>query len=249
MATYSPTIEDLLEKGKNIYEKIKRLSDNLFQKKEKIISINNFRRQYKQKIEYFTIEKQKGILFDDIMLAYKNIDNMADIKKHLEKYDTEESRIYLKNISSYKKQIEKFKAKVVPGKIDEDERSEILTNKFVTTLKDYFITKFLPSIYNGTEDRLNPFNRDLLRYVNSYLKNIFVYSGSYSDYKIGKNPNDENYKYIDIATTKTNDKKLHETIKEVEMLPYFIDYRDEDGIIKRNWIQGKVTIYKFSEKI
>ena len=84
-----------------------------FQKKEKIISINNFRRQYKQKIEYFTIEKQKGILFDDIMLAYKNIDNMADIKKHLEKYDTEESRIYLKNISSYKKQIEKFKPNIL----------------------------------------------------------------------------------------------------------------------------------------
>ena len=79
----------------------------------------------------------------------------------------------------------------------------------------------------------------------NYLKNINIYSDNYDKYITGqKYP--YNMEFVDISISKTTETDKHETIKEVEMLPYFLNYFDENEEIDKYNIQGKMTIFSIN---
>ncbi len=53
---------------------------------------------------------------------------------------------------------------------------------------------------------------------------------------------------MEFTTIKTEDKKLDKIIKETSMLPYFMNYFDEDEELQNYAIKGKISVYTFKQK-
>ena len=262
MENYSKKIRENLEMGKELLFKISNSLNGLSKiqtskkaetKSSTFKPINRQQTFHKPKpkelIEYFEIKDSYNgkILFDrrrNIDDAYKKINNLDCIESYLNRNSSHKtSEIYLKNIINYKKKISLLKEKNPPGKIDEDEFSEILTGKFVKILDTNFIDKFIYSIYNGSVNGLTSYYEELLDKVKKYLESLYVFSAEAKHFEANKSISENLLEKVNITPNKTSDKKMHNKIKKTEQLPYFLHCKDEDGDIKKLFIKGRLTIY------
>ena len=76
-----------------------------------------------------------------------------------------------------------------------------------------------------------------------YLYNLNFYVKDL-DIKEGEIATDDCYDYMSISPIDTTDKKLVKCVKSIELMPYFIKFKDEYDKIQEYSIKGKVTVYK-----
>jgi hypothetical protein len=201
-------------------------------------------------LKLFEIPKHSVCLFDynsDFSEIIKKIKAINNIKDFLAKNECKESQIFLKNLKQYMIKIDKFEKKYKDNSLDEDEYSEELSSIFIKIIQRNFFDKLILSCYRGLnyDKHKKNFYLKLITYLMNYLKNINIYSDNYDKYITGqKYP--YNMEFVDISISKTTETDKHETIKEVEMLPYFLNYFDENEEIDKYNIQGKMTIFSIN---
>ena len=193
----------------------------------------------------------KKYLFEDIE---KNEENFNKIFEGIEKIrDTlslpeKDLEIYLKKIASLEKEIIKLKNKtqkeIDDEDIEEDEYSEILTNKFVNLLAENYKTILQTTLNNIVykkdkcfEEAFEIFEKFLLE-LGFEKKNIFLETISIEE---------KNIVYFDIIDIETKNELEDNKVKEITLQPYFLDFKgsDEDSKV---YIPGQLIYYKYRRK-
>lgn len=212
------------------------VSDN----EDEIIQVNTENTNIKENI--FNIEHTNQVLFkgdtkniEDTLDKVKNVEN---IKNYLLSWDTEEKDIFVKIIDKYQKSLEKMIKKLDLDE-DDEELFEIVTDEFFSNLENTFINKLMVSIYRGIKNNNHKFYEGFIKEVNDYLRLCNVYT---RNVEVNCQIKEDDYHDMEIIPKKVTDKKLHNKIEEVEMLPYYINYINDTGDIKTMTIKGKMTV-------
>lgn len=246
-------IEKLIQQAKQIVS-----AENVKSK------IHNFTKQYtiteiiaKSK-EYKTIEKTEKT---QVNIEIENIFHIKDHNEYLEINSEKDYKDFISKIDAtcefeelinkYKddKGFEKYigiigKIKREYGKIknipeyDEDEYDENLHN-----LKEYVfdkifkhIKKILTSLHYDVKN--NEFALEMLKFINSYLKTLKIYTITL---EIGDNfKNQENSIYYKVLQVDDNVKFEDLKVLDVKRLAYSCRYKEEDDIIK-HYVEGECT--------
>lgn len=245
----------------------KRIVGDIFNEEE-IIKDNNkikntqipiIKRQIESKekecISYFMIKNRDVIPFDftneddgiEVINKVKNIDPIIDFLKDSNNLDKD---IYLKILETFRKKLSKVISNMedeVENTIDE-ETCENWTNDFFSIVEDFLIDKVMVSIYrtliNKYEDKTTfTFFSNFLSKLNNYLDENGVYT-----YEVYPNEKlkDSDYDYVNLTTNKADSKIDHNLIKEVEKLPYIMDYKNEYSEKECLNSKGKVYVLSFN---
>lgn len=208
----------------------------------------------KECVSYFIIENKNIIPFDftdedEGICAINKAKNIDPVINFLKESNNSNKDIYLKILENFKKKLSKIISNMEDEVLDtiDEETCENWTNDFFDVVEKFFIDKIMVSIYrtliNSYEDKptFNFFKEFLLK-INNYLNENGIYT-----YKIYPNEKlkDEDFNYVDLIASETNNNKEHNLIKEIEKLPYFIDYKDEYGEKEILNSKGKVYVLSF----
>ena len=166
---------------------------------------------------------------------------MIDVQQLPLKADAGNS--FLKNLRQTKESLEKFCQKTNFAEYDEDELSEKVTEKYFKIIGDNILDNIMPGIYRGGQDAAG--YGALLQKLNIYLSRHGIYTldispGTANTGSLGDHIEPPVLKQTMSAS---DDGK----IAEVELLPYFINYADDDGNI--TWLRkrGRVICLKYGE--
>lgn len=193
----------------------------------------------------------KKYLFEDIE---KNEENFNKIFEGIEKIrDTlslpeKDLEIYLKKIASLEKEIIKLKNKtqkeIDDEDIEEDEYSEILTNKFVNLLAENYKNILQTTLNNIAYKKDKCFEKAFEIFENFLLelgfekKNILLKTISVGE---------KNIDYFDIIDIETKNELEDNKVKEITLQPYFLDFKDSDED-SEVYIPGQLIYYKYRRK-
>ena len=148
---------------------------------------------------------------------------------------------FLSIVDNYKKNLERFAAKVKRGKFDEDSLSEEVTRNFFSTLSKYFLAPLMTAILRGGKDNPEIYSK-LLGKVNEYLSACNVYTELVEPGKLMRSSDVNN---MQITPKKTDNRAKDKLVDEVEQLPYFMSYLTEDGDEDFFCCEGKMVVLKF----
>lgn len=169
--------------------------------------------------------------------------NTDNIIQFLQQSSLENKQTYLNIFERYKKHIQKF---IDNADIDEDDEDiwENITEDFFKIVQNDILSNFMIGIYRGIKNEKAVYEQ-FLNEVNKYLTSCCIYTRYiHPDVKYTKD--DLN----DMVPLKkeTNDLEKDDYIDEVERLPYYIDYLNEDGEKEYFCYDGKFVILKYEEK-
>lgn len=195
----------------------------------------------KVNIDYFRLKTTENVLFEQhnekIQKSFLKVKDIKNIKQFLEVNDFDEKEIFIKIIDKYEKELNKLISKIDLDE-DDEEISEIITDKFFANLEKNFINKFMVSIYRGMDKNKDTYKL-FIGEVNTYLSNCNVYTRDVYSNHIVQN---KDYEDMNIQSKKVDDEKLNNLIEEVEMLPYYINYLNDMGDKETMTIRGKITV-------
>lgn len=166
---------------------------------------------------------------------------MIDVKRLPLKEDAGNS--FLKNLRQTKTALEKLDQKFNFAGCDEDELSERVTDKFFKIIGDNILDNIMPGIYRGGRNAAG--YEVFLQKLNSYLIQHGIYTLDISPgAAITGNLSDHIEPPILKPTMNAADDGK---IDEVELLPYFMDYEDDDGDLE--WLRksGRIIIMQYGE--
>lgn len=171
--------------------------------------------------------------------------NTDNIIQFLQQSSLKNKQTYLKIFEKYKRDIQKFIDKVV---IDEDDE-EIwgnITEKFFEIVQKDILSNFMISIYRGLKNESDrSMYEQFLSELNKYLTFCCIYTRYiHPDVKYTK----DNIVDMELSQKETNDLEKNDYIDEVEQLPYYIDYLNEDGEKEHFCYDGRFVILKYREK-
>ena len=171
--------------------------------------------------------------------------NTDNIIQFLQQSSLKNKQTYLKLFEKYKRDIQKFIDKVV---IDEDDE-EIwgnITEKFFEIVQKDILSNFMISIYRGLKNESDrSMYEQFLSELNKYLTFCCIYTRYiHPDVKYTK----DNIVDMESSQKETNDLEKNDYIDEVEQLPYYIDYLNEDGEKEHFCYDGRFVILKYREK-
>lgn len=224
----------------------------VFNKPKKTTQINiddflmpNPEKQYD--IKNFDIVKTDNLFLSGeiskIKIELQKALNMDNITEFLQQSSLENKQAYLDIFGRYKKNIQKFIDKL---SVDEDDEEiwEILTEKFFKIVKNDILSNVMIGIYRGIKNNKKDYEL-FLREVNKYLNSCCIYTRYvHPDMKYTKNDLDD----MVPLKKETCDLKRDGYIDEVERLPYYIDYLNEDGDKESFCCDGKFVVLKYEEK-
>lgn len=169
--------------------------------------------------------------------------NMDNITEFLQQSSLENKQAYLDIFGRYKNNIQKFIDKL---SVDEDDEEiwENLTEKFFKIVKNDILSNVMIGIYRGIKNNKKDYEL-FLREVNKYLNSCGIYTRYvHPDTKYTKNDLDD----MVPLKKETSDLNKNDYIDEVERLPYYIDYLNEDGDKEFFFYDGRFVVLKYEEK-
>ncbi|MGL5356222.1 MAG: hypothetical protein ACRC0F_07860 [Cetobacterium sp.] len=173
----------------------------------------------------------------------KLITALKDIECFLKESKNEETEIYIKVLNQYKESIERQKNKIKLSSIDEDEYSEEITAKVLSLVERDFI-RLISSALKGERLKKSIFHQELRKKLENYLSCLNFYKKEL-DIEVNKHITEDCYSHMKISKVTTLNKDLNKYLKEIELEPYFLKFKNDDNSIAEYRIQGKVIIYIF----
>lgn len=224
----------------------------VFNKPKKTTQINiddflmpNPEKQYDIK-KFDIVKTDKLFLSGDISkikIELQKALNMDNITEFLQQSSLENKQAYLDIFGRYKKNIQKFIDKL---SVDEDDEEiwENLTEKFFKIVKNDILSNVMIGIYRGIKNNKKDYEL-FLHEVNKYLNSCGIYTRYiHPDMKYTKNDLDD----MVPLKKETSDLNKNDYIDEVERLPYYIDYLNEDGDKEFFFYDGRFVVLKYEEK-
>ena len=166
--------------------------------------------------------------------------NVADMENFLIANDSETSKKFQRLIKEHLKKVKSFVEKLNLSKLEDEELSETITNQYFKLFQSPIFDNLIVSIKSGLI-KPNEFYNNFLKKLNTYLENCGIYT---LNVKSGEKASDEDYKNMSPQIIKTADKSLVGKIKEIDRLPYRINYLDEFGDKQYLQYNGVMMIYK-----
>ena len=166
--------------------------------------------------------------------------NVDDIKKFLVDNDSEISKKFQRLINTHCNALKNFLNKLKLNDLDDDELSETVTVKYFKLFHQIIFDNIIVAVKRGLNDS-DDFYRAFLPKINAYLEQCGFYTvNSISGIKA----EDTDYENMSPQIIETPDKNLDKIIKDIERLPYRINYLDEFG--EKNFFQynGVMILYK-----
>ena len=165
--------------------------------------------------------------------------NVDDIKKFLAENKTETSRKFQKLINSHVNSVKSFVENLKLNSLDDEELSETVTSKYFKLFQAIIFDNLIVAVKRGLNT--SKFYGEFLTKLNDYLERCGIYTvNAKSDVKA----TDEDYKNMSPQPIKTSDKTQAGIIREIERLPYRINYIDEFGEEKFLQYNGIMNIFK-----
>ena len=196
-------------------------------------------------IRDFQIKNRSGALFtksSELATSLAAVENLSGIISSLKNAPADKKDSFNRIIKTYQQNLGKFIDKVKRGKFDEDTFSEEVSEKFFAVLSKYFLATIPVAIYRGRKENTK-FYSDFLARINDYLAACHVYTELVEPKKIMTSKQIECMNIFKKDTSVRSEDKI---IDEVEQLPYFMDYLDEDGNTERYCAEGKMILLKFN---
>lgn len=201
-------------------------------------------------INYFSIPRAKSTAAyfagDSETIKAKfaqSIQEMDTLITNLTQAEIEEpaKTSFLRNLRGCMRDLENLYSKFNFASCDEDELSEAITNKFFKVIGDDLLDNVVLAIYRGGESARS--YKNFLKKVNSYLSKHGIYTevilpGTLAEGNILSNIEPPISKKTTVAA---DDGK----IDEVELLPYFMNYNDDNGKVDTIRKRGRVICLKF----
>lgn len=224
----------------------------VFNKPKKTTQINiddflmpNPEKQYDIK-KFDIVKTDKLFLSGDtskIKIELQKALNMDNIIEFLQQSSLENKQAYLDIFGRYKRNVKKLIDKLSINE-DDEEIWEKLTEKFFGIVKNDILSNFMIGIYRGIKSRKEGYEL-FLNEINKYLTYCCIYTRYiHPDVKYIKNDFDD----MVALKKETDDLNKNDYIDEVERLPYYIDYLNEDEERKFFCYDGKFVVLKCKEK-
>ena len=198
-------------------------------------------------IKKFDIAKTNNLFLSGntskIKIELQKALNTDNIIQFLQQSSLESKQTYLNIFERYKKHIQKFMDNV---NIDEDDEDiwENITEDFFKIVQNDILSNFMIGIYRGIKNEKAVYEQ-FLNEVNKYLASCCIYT-RYIHPGVKYTKDDLN----DMVPLKkeTSDIEKDDYIDEVERLPYYIDYLNEDKEKEYFCYDGRFVILKYEEK-
>lgn len=164
-----------------------------------------------------------------------------EIQNFLVANNSETSKKFQKLIKVHLQGVQNFINKLKLDDLDDEELSETVTSKYFKLFHQIIFDNFLVAIKRGLNSAEKNFYLELLKKTNEYLSRAGIYAvNAKSNVKVS----DEDFENMTAQIVKTADKNKIDFIKEIERLPYRINYLDEFGEQKYFQYNGVMTIFK-----
>jgi len=166
--------------------------------------------------------------------------NVDAIKKFLVDHDSEISKKFQRLINTHCNAVKNLLNKLKLNELDDDELSETVTAKYFKLFHQMIFDNILVAVKRGLNDS-DDFYRSFLPELNAYLEQCGFYTVNATS---GRKAEDADYENMSPQIIETSDKSLDKVIKDIERLPYRINYLDEFG--EKNFFQynGVMILYK-----
>ena len=148
---------------------------------------------------------------------------------------------FQKLLNSHLNDVQKFASKLKLSDLDEEELSEVVTAKYFKLFQRIIFDNFIVAIKRGLNNDTDKFYAQFLAKLNEYLTRCGIYTVNVIS---ARKVSDDDYKNMTPQVIKTPDKDLNGYIKEIERLPYRINYITEMG--DKDFLQynGIMLLYK-----
>ena len=148
---------------------------------------------------------------------------------------------FIKNLKWCMEALEKFYSKFKFDGCDPDELSEKITDKFFKILSDNLLDNVLVAIYRGGKKAIG--YNDFLQKINGYLSKHGIYT---QEIMPGMEIKGEILSSIEPPITKGTTVAADDgKVDEVELLPYFMYYEDDDGNLETVRKRGRIVLLKY----
>lgn len=199
----------------------------------------------KKTIEYFYLNNAEGLKFANNRIAIKKAFAKAlDIQGLLNciqnaNIDADNKKAYLMILENYHKQLDRAVAKFSYD--DEEDLSERASSTFFDLLGKHILNNLAVALYRSLEYKMDDAVLLIVDSLNNYLVGCGVTT-------VSVKPNEKITKEIasvcSIMIEHVDDRAKDDHILEVEKLPYYLDYIDEDGDKDKLYSNGKITVGK-----
>ncbi|MGL6024982.1 MAG: hypothetical protein ACRC0F_10245, partial [Cetobacterium sp.] len=235
-------------------EKSKEEQEDVIRKLYELISKNKpVEKKNEQNLNH-KIEIREEIKKEKMMFEKKEnfdneceiiIDNLEEVEIFLTESEEIEAEMYIKILLQYKNSIKRQIDKIKISTIDEDEYSEDLTYKICNIIERDFI-RLLQSALKGEKIKKTLFYKQLREKFENYLYSLNFYK---KELKIEENQDltEDCYTYMNLSKVSTEDKQLNKKIKEIELMPYFLKFKNEDEAVEEYVTKGKAIVYIVKE--
>lgn len=199
----------------------------------------------KKTIEHFYLNNAEGLKFANNRIAIKKAFAKAlDIQALLNciqnaNIDADNKKAYLMILENYHKQLDRAVTKFSYD--DEEDLSERASSTFFDLLGKHILNNLAVALYRSLEYKLDDAVLLIVDSLNHYLVGCGVTT-------VSVKPNEKITKEIasvcSIMIEHVDDRAKDDHILEVEKLPYYLDYIDEDGDKDKLYSNGKITVGK-----
>lgn len=194
-------------------------------------------------IDLFRLKEEKGKVFlqgtgGDMAAALKEKADLTDILDFIQNSEMgeKEKSSYTRIFENANKQIHKL-AESIDAEDEGEELSEQITEKLFKIINKKLLPQMV-SIYRKVKNGDSLYG-EFLGKLNEYLAGLSIYTG---DVRPGrKYTGNEDLLPLPVETTDSN---LAGCIREIEKLPYYMNYKDEDGEIEHFMSEGNASVYK-----
>ena len=199
----------------------------------------------KKTIEHFYLNNAEGLKFANNRIAIKKAFAKAlDIQALLNciqnaNIDADNKKAYLMILENYHKQLDRAVTKFSYD--DEEDLSERASSTFFDLLGKHILNNLAVALYRSLEYKMDDAVLLIVDSLNNYLVGCGVTT-------VSVKPNEKITKEIasvcSIMIEHVDDRAKDDHILEVEKLPYYLDYIDEDGDKDKLCSNGKITVGK-----
>lgn len=240
------SFEDFMHRLKNKYKK-RSLSELLakYRGKGTVRQVE----VEKSEIEYFSINSKNKVAFSGDVAKIRAQLNMVlqidDIKESISSsgLERDSKTAFLLLIDEYHKQLERKVRDIKWNKLNEEDLSDKISETVFKVMEKNIFNNLMIALYRGICFVKSEANLSVINCINNYLSRCGIYTKMVRRGEI-VNRDNQGYLTINPQFELTNDADKNNIISEVEKLPYFMDFYDEDGELDTYQSNGKVVIFK-----
>lgn len=196
-----------------------------------------------QRTAPFMLERSDMVMGESLEAMNDAMNRAAHIEpliSYLEQSDYQYADTYIRSLNRHLKALGKFASKLPAiEEMEEDLRSEEFTRKFFDVFNKNILSNMMVSIFHELKEKPEIFE-PFLKLLNDYLGSFGIYTRFVEE---GKPASDEDWEDMDPIPLHADKPELHNVVKTVELLPYYINYRNSDGEREVIHSSGKMLVY------